>query len=470
MKAFLVNGYLLLKPSQLAPGFHKYIYNCMEADPLLEKSGNNCLPALPGLNQVYEDPVIKGAIQSILGKDFGMHPHKAVHLSPPGKKQQEWHRDSFWGYHLPTRYPLPWMIMGMYYPQETTLKMGPTGAKAATQYFTMDPKRYAGDLPNHFKENASWDTPLVCPEGSVCIIHYDLIHKGLGNDSQMNRYMFKFQFYRNSFPVAPDWNCKNLKWTDLNLQDEKKLAVMPICHAIWEWMCGQASVFEPLKLTQAQKEKLINGLDAKEEWVRFNIAFQLSLAGELDKLIIRLSHPDQQFALCAATAIACTPRLYCAQYSPLLTKLVQSGSTNDCRGFAIWILSEWGFADTIQESLKKLLTGKQNRSIRIQSIQAAGKLKACDQKTVDILSTLMLSDNEDQIRMLAAMALNSLGPQLKVASLKSLTAGLNDYHRYIQAYSLNALLRMGTPESTELAIMYLTVTRWCPITTSQNTF
>ncbi len=108
--------------------------------------------------------MIKGALVSILGKEFGMHPHRAVHLSKPGKKEQLWHRvrnkkpfnltlkDSFWGYRLPLRYPLPWMVMAMYYPQKTTLQMGPTGIKPGTQYYTLGPKFYDGSLPNHFKD------------------------------------------------------------------------------------------------------------------------------------------------------------------------------------------------------------------------------------------------------------------------------------------------------------------------------
>lgn len=135
-------------------------------------------------------------------------------------------QDTFWGYKLSLRYPKPWMVMGMYYPQATTIKMGATAAKPGTQYYTIDPKRYTGAFPNHFKNDVSLfsealanisqdersDQYFECPEGSVAFIHYDIVHKGTANRSQFNRYMFKFQFYRTKVPTKPSWNCQNPEW------------------------------------------------------------------------------------------------------------------------------------------------------------------------------------------------------------------------------------------------------------------
>lgn len=85
--------------------------------------------------------------------------------------------------------------MAMYYPQDTTLEMGPTCIVPTSQYSAMmahnDRKRKV--LP------AAWDVneqPMVCDAGTVVLIHYDIWHKGMGNNSNINRYMFKFQFIR----------------------------------------------------------------------------------------------------------------------------------------------------------------------------------------------------------------------------------------------------------------------------------
>lgn len=90
-RCYLPNNSLLFQPS-LPQTFHEYILSQMTNDPSLSKSGNNILPRLPALNQVYEDVAVKGALTSLLGKNFIMHPHRAVHHNPPGFQSQKWHR------------------------------------------------------------------------------------------------------------------------------------------------------------------------------------------------------------------------------------------------------------------------------------------------------------------------------------------------------------------------------------------
>lgn len=129
MKEFLFNGYLIVKvrhshfphflshlltiltlyygvcycmKPDLPAAFHSFVrkecqeFKSSEIDP--DSLGNNILPKLPALQQVYEHPIVRGAIQSLLGPSYEMHPHRHAHVSPPGKQPQPWHRDSFWGY------------------------------------------------------------------------------------------------------------------------------------------------------------------------------------------------------------------------------------------------------------------------------------------------------------------------------------------------------------------------------------
>lgn len=476
MKSFLLNGFLVLKP-QLPEAFHKFIFNAMEANPPAEKSGNNCLPTLPALNQVFDDPVVSGALSSLLGPSFGMHPHRAVHLSRPGKNQQQWHRDTFWGYKLPIRYPHPTMVMAMYYPQETTLKMGPTGIKPGTQYFTIDPKRYQGSLPNHFVSDSSSDKSVICPAGSVCIIHYDLIHKGTANTSTQNRYMFKFQFYRNEFPQKPSWNCSEVKWTgwpkglETSLSMEEVQCLEPICCSLWNWLCGSVTVFDPPTLSAKDHQTMVSLLDADSEWSRFRAAFQLSLCGDISLLITRLSHPDAQFSLCAAYALSAAPLQYHKEWSESLAKVAKA--PGDAQMGALWALSEWGYQHLIKDTLIEMAQSPRvNTSIRQYAVQALGGSKQFDQSMVDALGEAMLAEKaDDQLRMMAAMAFNTAAPYLKGTNAQAwLSRGLGDYHRYIQGYSLEALLRLGTPEASQIALNYLKATRWCPITTANNPF
>ncbi len=95
----------------------------------------------------------------------------------------------------------------MYYPQDTTLQMGPTALTPSTQYCAMsrpnDRKR--AKMPEEWINKQSTDNnnsnsedglPMVCEAGTVVLIHYDIWHRGMGNNSNVNRYMFKFQFIR----------------------------------------------------------------------------------------------------------------------------------------------------------------------------------------------------------------------------------------------------------------------------------
>ena len=56
--------------------------------------GNNLLPKVPDLMQVFNHPVVHGALQSILGHDYYLHLHRHVHDRPPGGKDQKMHKDS----------------------------------------------------------------------------------------------------------------------------------------------------------------------------------------------------------------------------------------------------------------------------------------------------------------------------------------------------------------------------------------
>jgi hypothetical protein len=100
--------------------------------------------------------------------------------------------------------------MAMYYPQDTTLKMGPTAIKPRSQYDVMDPKIHSRDktLENtNAKKDDEHDVYLVCTACTVVLIHYDIVHRGTANrSSNSHRFMFKFQFNRLEEPTKPTWN------------------------------------------------------------------------------------------------------------------------------------------------------------------------------------------------------------------------------------------------------------------------
>ena len=117
MQDFIVNGYVTVK-TDLPASFHEHIYNQLNAVVEAEGNpGNNVLPRIPEIQQVFDQPVIRGAFTSILGPDFIMHPHRHPHHNSPGSEAQGWHKDSYWGY-LKMRNHRPWWAMAFYYPQD----------------------------------------------------------------------------------------------------------------------------------------------------------------------------------------------------------------------------------------------------------------------------------------------------------------------------------------------------------------
>jgi hypothetical protein len=77
-------------------------------------------------------------------------------------------------------------VMAMYYPQATTIELGPTGILPGSQYFyQMDP--FGKEDSILLEQWGTKELPLVCKAGTVVIIHYDIWHRGLFNSGKSNR-------------------------------------------------------------------------------------------------------------------------------------------------------------------------------------------------------------------------------------------------------------------------------------------
>ena len=172
MNHFLANGYLQLD-TQLPSEYHKKLFekfNGIIGEDNDFNPGNNLLPVVPELNLVFDDPVIKGALQSVLGENYMMHPHRVLHDNPPGSEQQVWHHDSYWGYKRKVHNHHPWWVMIMYYPQNTYEKIGPTGIIPGSQY-----------IAQKLEEKDISGINVDGNAGVCMMIHYDIWHRKMKN-------------------------------------------------------------------------------------------------------------------------------------------------------------------------------------------------------------------------------------------------------------------------------------------------
>ena len=125
MRQFLTRGFVTMKVD-MPDGFHRGIYDrCEEVYEKEGNPGNNILPRVPELQQVFDHPTVDGAFNSILGPDYVMHTHRHGHLTKGKSEDRGWHKDSYWGYRK-IRYHHPRWAMVFYYPQAITLENGPT--------------------------------------------------------------------------------------------------------------------------------------------------------------------------------------------------------------------------------------------------------------------------------------------------------------------------------------------------------
>jgi hypothetical protein len=194
MKRFIVEGYLLVE-TDLPPAFHTGI--CREIEAVLEREenpGNDILERVPALQEVYDHPAVRGALESLLGPGARMHAHRHCHASPPGFAGQQWHQDD-----VNRRHHRLWRVLAMYYPHDVTPEMGPTLILPGTQYRNAPTARMASY--GTFASQAA----LAVKAGTVAITHYDLWHRAGPNRTDRTRYMLKFLFDRAGPPTAPSW-------------------------------------------------------------------------------------------------------------------------------------------------------------------------------------------------------------------------------------------------------------------------
>ena len=205
MKNFIAAGYIILPVTDMTPMHHEVVYDKTKALYKPEDGGgvdfgNNIFPAVPELGDVFQTATIKGALTSLLGENYGIHPHRHMHSRPfgeAGTSDQGFHMDSYWGM-TRMRSHVPRWCMCLYYPHEVTLESGPTGIMPYSQYWEMMPARdpaiaekmKAQGSADYDERDAAIDAsckniddslsgmPVVVPAGSAIIMAYDLYHRG----------------------------------------------------------------------------------------------------------------------------------------------------------------------------------------------------------------------------------------------------------------------------------------------------
>ena len=458
MRRFIIDGYIKIQ-TDFPASFHQTIFQQVE-DMFKNQGnlGNNLLPLVPEIQQVFSHPAVHGALTSALGENYVMHSHRYCHFNSPGSTGQNFHKDSYEGDEQIRRHRCRWM-MGFYYPQDTTEDMGPTAVLPGTQYY---------ETP----ESAHSQPELaLCGEaGTVTLVHYDLWHRAMPNQSSNKRHMLKFLFTRLDEPKAPSWNSVDSTWQPLNGRASLEGHDV-MWQSLWDWFYGkQKGTTRDTGLVEKDLPALIKALGDKEEAVRLNAAYELgTVGGAAVPALIEIWQEASRSGV-ETESFQHTTYALSAIGAPAVPALIDTlqDENESIRASAAYALGDIGNA--AQEAVPSLTQALEDESawVRRHATEALGLIGQPAQDTVSAL-TGMLHDEHYWIRDNAARALARLGPAAE-AAIPTLTDTLNDENRYVRFHATFALKQIGTPEATTVLFDHLLTSRWCPLTTSHSAF
>lgn len=431
VQSYLTNGYITVQTAH-PPAVHQKIHQQIETLFATQGNpGNDILPKVPDLYQILQDPAVDGALHSLLGPSYLIHPHRHCHHNPSGSKGQGMHQDSYENDQNVRHHRTRW-TMAFYYPHDVSLDMGPTAILPATQYYNSPAQAY---------ERA--ELPLCGRAGTVTIVHYDLWHRAMPNASDRDRFMVKFLFTRMGEPQTPSWDHCDGTW-----QAEGTDPPAALCRRAWDWMRGSDEAVVP---TAVSLDELRRTLDAEAEAERLRGVYALAARGEeampilLNALrgeaAVRLkanlanphTNPSQLDAVFALSAVG----------RPAVPQMVELLTANDwwVRAAAADVLGDLGItASSTVPALTRALDD-QAEWVRRNAVEALGNIGPAAAEAVPALSR-RLQDSESWVRHNAALALAKIGPAASEA-VPALHKSIDDEDLYARANAVVALERIG---------------------------
>jgi hypothetical protein len=211
----------------------------VEGQPTTDYSNDE--PKIPALEAMLSSSDVKRTLTALLGNNYLVDADRNSNFTSPGRVDtggsggMSFHRDGYGK----RRHQHPRMLMGLYYPQQVTLEMGPTSIIARSQFIAdfnagyqspdvvrgilPERKPYEGDYGGVIRgagEGEYFSPPksfgiqrkVVVPAGTLVIMFYDCWHRATPSllssdvdvapadrDRDTHRYMSKFRFWVRAF-------------------------------------------------------------------------------------------------------------------------------------------------------------------------------------------------------------------------------------------------------------------------------
>jgi hypothetical protein len=177
-------------------------------------------------------PQVAGALHSLVGPGHTID-HHAVHIREPhGGDAQPLHADAI----IDPRVRA-FDVQLMYYPQEVTLDMGGTLSVPGSHL------RRTNESDTGRYQNLKGQTRLVCPAGTVVLLHHGIWHGGRRNDSDNARYMFKIRFNPTVRQVR--------LWNTDDLADPAVATELSTWFPWYETATGRLEIYNRVRMWQA---------------------------------------------------------------------------------------------------------------------------------------------------------------------------------------------------------------------------
>ena len=465
MQDFIRTGYVLVKPN-LPDEFHQAIFRQTESVFETEfNPGNNLLPRIPALRNIFDDPVVSGALTSVLGPSYFMWPHRHCHYNAPGTPAQNLHKDA--GMHKGHRTR---RIFALYYPQETTLEMGPTAVLPGSYIYNTRPT-----------DDPAAEVALVVEAGTVAIAEYDIWHGATENRSDKKRYMMKFLFNRMEEPTRPSWDSKQATWPLASDEPHHGLRASQ-----WAWHSGRTNGAQNGHGPQSGQAiaDLVAALSDDSEMVAIDAAYELGEIGAPAASALIEALPGQDEGTLTDTQTAklgnvTRPELVRRNASYALSAmgaaavpaLIEATKHPQwwVREIAVQSLGDTGLA--AEDAIPALIEALQDDSsdkVRPAAAEALGTTSQAGSKAVTALAQALEQDNAG-VRNAASLALARIGRHAQTA-VPALQGVFEDENRYTRGHAVHALYRIGTPPARAALLDYLLAMRWCSITTKESLY
>ena len=428
---YLTHGYLVLRTGH-PDAFHRRVLRQIETlYATAGNPGNDILPRVPDLYGILRDPAVDGALRSLLGADYLLHPHRHCHENPRGSGGQEMHQDSYENDQNVRHHRTRW-AMAFYYPQDVPLEMGPTAILPASQYYE------SGAQAQQREELA-----LCGAAGTVTIVHYDLWHRAMANTGDRHRYMVKFLFTRMSEPRAATWDHRAAAF-DLAGDDPPA----SLRRRMWDWMRA-AEWSEPAGRGSRQVGSRFWEQGTEAERLRAAYALASRGAEAVPRLVAALrrqaaalrqpnleadhTNPSQLDAVFGLSAVG-------APAVPAAAALLDDEAWW-VRAAAADVLGDMG--ETARATVPQLTGALSDESVwvRRNAVEALGYLGSAASTAVPALGRC-LSDADSRVRHNAALTLARLGPAA-AAAIPALRRATADEEPYTRVNAAVALERIG---------------------------